>query len=143
MLSRDDNELLTQVGPGTPGGELLRRYWMPVGPAAEITAEKPKKRLRILGEDLVLFRDGRGRFGLLPEHCPHRHASLYFGFVEEDGVPSAYHGWKLDAAGKCLEQPFEPANSPLKAEACRRAYPVQQLAGILFAYLGPDPAPLL
>ena len=143
MLSREDNELLTRVGPGTPCGEVLRRYWMPVCPAAEITPDKPKRRVRILGENLVLFRDGKGRFGLLPEHCPHRHASLYFGFVEEDGLRCAYHGWKFDVAGTCLEQPFEPANSPLKAEACRRAYPVQQLAGILFAYLGPDPAPLL
>jgi 5,5'-dehydrodivanillate O-demethylase oxygenase subunit len=143
MLSREDNELLTRVGPGTPCGELLRRYWMPLCPAAEITAEKPKRRVRILGEDLVLFRDGKGRFGLLPEHCPHRHASLYHGFVEEDGLRCAYHGWKFDVAGTCLEQPFEPANSPLKAEACRRAYPVERLAGILFAYLGPDPAPLL
>jgi 5,5'-dehydrodivanillate O-demethylase len=143
MLSREDNELLTRVGPGTPCGEVLRRYWMPLCPAAEITAAKPKKRIRILGEDLVLFRDGKGRFGLLPEHCPHRHVSLYFGFVEEDGLRCAYHGWKFAADGTCIEQPFEPANSPLKAEACRRAYPVQQLAGILFAYLGPDPAPLL
>ena len=143
MLSPEDNEMLTQVGPGTPCGELLRRYWMPICPAAELTPQKPKRRVRMLGEDLVLFRDGQGRIGLLPEHCPHRHASLYFGFVEEDGLRCAYHGWKFDAAGKCIEQPFEPANSPLKAEACRRAYPVQQLAGILFAYLGPAPAPLL
>jgi len=143
MLSREDNELFTQVGPGTPCGEVLRRYWMPICPAAELTPDKPKRRVRMLGEDLVLFRDGKGRLGLLPEHCPHRHASLYFGFVEEDGLRCAYHGWKFDVAGACLEQPFEPANSPLKADACRRAYPVQQLSGILFAYLGPDPAPLL
>ena len=143
MLSREENELFTQVGRGTPCGETLRRYWMPLCPAAELIPQKPKRRVRIMGEDLVLFRDGKGRFGLLPERCPHRHASLYFGFVEEDGLRCAYHGWKFDAAGKCLEQPFEPANSPLKAEACRRAYPVQQLGGLLFAYLGPDPAPLL
>jgi 5,5'-dehydrodivanillate O-demethylase oxygenase subunit len=143
MLSREDNALLTEVGPGTPAGETLRRYWMPICPVAEITDQKPKRRVRMLGEDLVLFRDGRGRFGLLPEHCPHRHASLYYGFVEEEGLRCAYHGWKFDAAGTCLEQPFEPADSPLKKEACRRAYPVEQLAGILFAYLGPLPAPLL
>jgi len=143
MLSSEDNALLTQVGAGTPGGELLRRYWMPICPAAEVTAAKPKRRVRVLGEDLVLFRDGTGRLGLLPEHCPHRHVSLYHGFVEEDGLRCAYHGWKFDVAGQCLEQPFEPANSPLKAEACRRAYKLQQLAGIVFAYLGPDPAPLL
>lgn len=142
-LSRELNSRLTQVGKGTPCGELLRRYWMPVCPASEITAERPKKRVRIMGEDLVLFRDGTGRYGLLPEHCPHRHASLYFGFVEEDGLRCAYHGWKFAADGECIEQPFEPAGSKLKALACRTSYPVRQLAGILFAYLGPAPAPLL
>ena len=142
-LSPELNALFTQVGPGTPCGELLRRYWMPVAPAAEITAERPKKRLRILGEDLVLFRDGSGRLGLLPEHCPHRHASLAFGFVEADGLRCPYHGWKFAADGTCIDQPFEPANSKLRALACQPSYPVQQLAGILFAYLGPGPAPLL
>jgi 5,5'-dehydrodivanillate O-demethylase len=142
-LSEEQNTLITQVGKGTPGGELLRRYWMPIAPAAELTAERPKRRIRILGEDLVLFRDGRGEFGLLPERCPHRHASLYFGFVEDDGLRCAYHGWKFAPDGECLEQPFEPAGSKLKALACRTAYPVQQLAGLLFAYLGPLPAPEL
>jgi len=142
-LSRDLNTLLTQVDKGTPCGELLRRYWMPVCPASEITVDRPKKRVRILGEDLVLFRDKGGRYGLLPERCPHRHASLYFGFVEDDGLRCAYHGWKFAADGECIEQPFEPAGSKLKALACRTSYPVQQLAGILFAYLGPLPAPLL
>jgi 5,5'-dehydrodivanillate O-demethylase len=142
-LSPELNALFTQVGPGTPCGELMRRYWMPVAPANEITAERPKKRLRILGEDLVLFRDGSGRYGLLPERCPHRHASLAFGFVEADGLRCAYHGWKFAADGSCIDQPFEPANSKLRALACRPSYPVQQLAGLLFAYLGPAPAPLL
>jgi 5,5'-dehydrodivanillate O-demethylase len=143
MMDPSLNQRLTQVGPGTPGGELLRRYWMPVCPASELTAENPKKRVRILGENLVLFRNGRGEFGLLPERCPHRHVSLYFGFVEEDGLRCAYHGWKFAPDGTCIEQPFEPANSTLRKKACRNAYPVQQLAGILFAYLGPSPAPLL
>lgn len=142
-LPRDVNAMLTQVGKGTPCGELLRRYWMPVCPAAEITAERPKKRLRVLGEDLVLFRDGSGRYGLLPEHCPHRHASLAFGFIEADGLRCAYHGWKFAVDGACVDQPFEPAGSKLKALACRPHYPVQELAGLLFAYLGPAPAPLL
>jgi 5,5'-dehydrodivanillate O-demethylase oxygenase subunit len=142
-VSRDLNEMLTKVGPGTPCGNLLRRYWMPICPAAEITPERPKKRVRVMGEDLVLFRDGRGRLGLIPEHCPHRHASLYFGFAEEDGLRCAYHGWKFATTGECIEQPFEPPNSMLKKRACRPAYPVGQLAGILFAYLGPAPAPLL
>jgi 5,5'-dehydrodivanillate O-demethylase len=142
-LTPEANELLTQVGPGTPGGELLRRYWMPIAPTAEITAERPKKRIRLLGESLVLFRDGKGDYGLVPEQCPHRHASLYHGFVEEDGLRCAYHGWKFAPGGECLEQPFEPAESKLRALACRPPYQVQQLAGMLFAYLGPAPAPLL
>lgn len=142
-ISREQNELFTQVGPGTPCGNLLRRYWMPVCPASEITDERRKKRVRIMGEDLVLFRDGAGRFGLLPEQCPHRRASLYFGFAEDDGLRCAYHGWKFATTGECVEQPFEPANSVLKKRACRAGYPVEQLAGVLFAYLGPEPAPLL
>lgn len=143
MLTREDNELLTRVGPGTPCGELLRRYWMPVCPVAELTTAAPKKRVRILGEELVAFRDGRGRYGLLAEQCCHRHASLAYGFVEDDGLRCPYHGWKYDVAGKCIEQPFEPPGSPLIEEACQKAYPVQQMVGILFAYLGPAPVPLL
>jgi 5,5'-dehydrodivanillate O-demethylase len=143
MLSAEDNALFTQVGRGTPCGELLRRYWMPVCPAAELTAEKPKKRLRVLGENLVLFRDGRGKLGLVAEQCPHRRASLYFGFVEEDGLRCPYHGWKFDVDGKCIEQPFERGTEASRAQACQTSYPVQQLAGIVFAYLGPLPAPLL
>src|SRR4051812_47925706 len=96
MVSREENELMTRVGPGTPAGDLLRRYWHPICPAAELTADKPKKKIRLLGEDLVLFRDGSGRLGLLPEQCPHRNASLYYGFVEQDGIRCPYHGWKFD-----------------------------------------------
>jgi 5,5'-dehydrodivanillate O-demethylase len=143
MLSPEDQALMTKVGPGTPCGDLLRRYWLPICPMAELTAQNPKKRVRILGEDLLAFRDGKGRFGLVEAQCRHRKTQLYFGFVEDDGLRCAYHGWKYDVNGKCIEQPFEPANSPLKKEACLRSYPVQQLAGILFCYMGPLPAPLL
>jgi len=142
MLSKESNELLTQVGPGTPGGELLRRYWHPVAVAAELTEEKPKKRVRILGEDLVLFRlaatgtdAGEERYGLLAERCSHRHASLYYGFIDSDGLRCAYHGWKYDVDGKCLEQPFE-TNTEFKNEVCHKAYPVVKLSGLLFAYMG-------
>ena len=141
-LAPDVNKLLTQVGPGTPGGALLRRYWMPIAPVAALDAS-PKMRVRILGEDLVLFRDGTGTYGLIPEACPHRHASLYNGFVERDGLRCPYHGWKFSAGGDCIDQPFEPADSKLRALAARTSYPVQTLAGLLFAYLGPAPAPLL
>jgi 5,5'-dehydrodivanillate O-demethylase len=143
MLSAEDNELFTRIGPGTPCGNLMRRYWMPVACASEISAEKPIKKVRVLGEDLVLFRDGQGRMGLLPERCPHRHASLYYGFAEDDGLRCAYHGWKFDVNGECIEQPYERAGGPLMKQACLKSYPVQQLAGLLFAYLGPDPVPLL
>lgn len=142
-LSHELNLRLTQVGPGTPAGALLRRYWMPLCPAAEITAERPKKRLRLLGEDLVLYRDGRGRYGLIPEACPHRAVSLAYGFVEEDGIRCAYHGWKFDVSGACVDQPFEPHPEKLKPLACRPGYVVEALAGMLWGYLGPLPAPLL
>jgi 5,5'-dehydrodivanillate O-demethylase oxygenase subunit len=143
MLSKEDNELFTRVGPGTPAGALLRRYWHPICPATEITPEKPKKRLKVLGEELVLFRDQRGQFGLVAEHCPHRATSLYYGTVEADGIRCPYHGWKFDVRGKCLEQPFEPKESSFKEKVCQTAYPVEELAGLLFAYMGPKPAPLL
>ncbi len=143
MLTAEDNALLTQVGPGTPCGQLLRNYWMPVAVASELTEDKPTKRIRLMGETLVLFKDGQGRIGLLPERCPHRHASLYYGFAEDDGLRCAYHGWKFNVDGECIEQPFERPNSRMREKACLKSYPVQQLSGLLFAYLGPEPAPLL
>ncbi len=121
MLKPSENERLTQVGPGTPAGELLRRYWHPIAAAGEVTAEQPKRRVRVLGEDLVLFRDGAGRLGLLEEHCPHRSASLYYGFIEEDGLRCAYHGWKFDCEGACLEMPFEPDDLPLRSKVRAKA----------------------
>ncbi|MGH7772760.1 MAG: Rieske 2Fe-2S domain-containing protein [Candidatus Binatia bacterium] len=148
MLPKEANEMLTRVGPCTPCGELLRRFWHPVALAAEVTEARPKKRVRILGEDLVLFRlpsgdGGQVRYGLLDEHCSHRAASLYYGFVEEDGLRCAYHGWKYDMNGMCLDQPFEK-NPEFKKEVCHRAYPVEKLSGLLFTYMGPrDKKPLL
>ena len=143
MVTQAENEYMTRIGPGTPAGTLLRRYWHPVCPAAELTDEKPKRRIRILGEDLLLFRDGKGRVGLIPEQCPHRRASLFYGFVEDDGIRCPYHGWKFDTARTCIEQPFEPANSPLKNDVCPSDYVVEKLAGLYWAYMGPKPAPLL
>ncbi|MEE8517282.1 MAG: aromatic ring-hydroxylating dioxygenase subunit alpha [Alphaproteobacteria bacterium] len=143
MLSDEMNERLTRVGPGTPGGEMLRRYWHPIAVASELTAETPKKRVRVLGEDLLLFRDGQGRVGLIEEQCCHRSASLFYGFIEDDGIRCTYHGWKYDCEGRCIEQPFEPAASPLKDEVGQISYPIEILSGLVFAYLGPKPAPLL
>src|SRR4051812_15720565 len=143
MLSREENELMTRVGPGTPGGELLRRYWQPVAVAGELTAEKPTKAVKLLGEELVLYRDKSGNYGLVGKHCPHRRAGLLYGRIEDDGIRCAYHGWKFNGAGKCLETPAEPRESTLKDRIKQTAYPVEKLGGMLFAYLGPLPAPLL
>src|SRR5213080_4548262 len=137
MLSKEDNELLTRIGPGTPCGELLRRYWHPVALSRELTEERPRKRVQILGEELVLYRTGDGGYGLVGEHCSHRGASLYYGFLENGGIRCPYHGWLYDVSGRCVEQPFEPQQSMLKHTLRHPAYPVEELSGLLFAYLGP------
>jgi len=142
MLSKRENEKLTRVGPGTPVGKFLRRYWHPVTVAAELK-ERPIKRLRILGEDLVLYRGDDGQFGLVQERCPHRGASLAYGKIEGCNIRCPYHGWLFDREGGCVEQPAEPASSTYKNRIHHPAYPVQKLAGLLFAYLGPPPVPLL
>ena len=143
MLSRDENDLLTRVGPGTPCGEMLRRYWWPIG-FSELVAEKQSPtKVRLLGEDFVLFRNGAGHLGLLELHCSHRGTSLEFGRVEDQGIRCCYHGWLYDTAGRCLEQPAEPADSTFKERIRHPAYKVREIAGFIFAYLGPDPAPLL
>jgi 5,5'-dehydrodivanillate O-demethylase len=144
MISREENERLTRVGAGTPGGELLRRYWQPLCPSGELTAAKPKKRVTVMGERLVVFRDAKGGYGCVEEFCKHRGVSLFYGYAEDDGIRCCYHGWKYDATGQCVDMPFE-RNSPLKDEIKLKAYPVQKLGGLLFAYMGPDPAqaPLL
>ena len=142
MLSKADNDTLTRVGPGTPAGELLRRYWMPIASAQDLT-ENPTKFVRLLGENLVLFRDRSGNVGLLADHCAHRGASLLYGRVEERGLACAYHGWLYDAAGNCLETPAEPTDSKFHLSVKQRAYPVQRLLGLYWAYLGPLPAPVI
>ena len=143
MLSQEENELMTRVGPGTPAGEMLRRYWWPL---AFTEALKPKGRpvkVRLLGEDFVLFRDGGGKLGLLDLHCSHRGTSLEFGRVEDGGIRCCYHGWLYDSRGKCLEQPAEPEDSTFKDRIQHPAYHAQDAAGLVFAYIGPEPAPLL
>ncbi len=150
MRSQAENDTLTRVGRGTPAGELLRRYWHPVALAGELSNQQPIKRVTLLGEQLVVFRmlDGsqsqsQPRYGLVEEACSHRLTSLAYGQVEEDGIRCPYHGWKYDPAGACVETPAEPAASKLKERIQHTAYPVQKLAGLLFAYMGPLPAPLL
>ena len=142
MLKPEENEILTRVGPGTPAGELLRRYWLPVSVAAELTPENPTKFVRILGEDLVLFMDKSGRAGLLADHCSHRGASLVYGRVEERGISCAYHGWLYDTAGNVLETPPERNEAIIKSVK-HTAYPVQKFVGFYWAYMGPLPAPVL
>ncbi|HEX9442671.1 MAG TPA: Rieske 2Fe-2S domain-containing protein [Candidatus Binatia bacterium] len=141
MLSREENDLLTRVGPGTPAGAMLRRYWHPIGFAAELKKRPVRKRL--LGEDLVLFRDDGGRPGLLALRCAHRGTSLEFGHIEDGGLRCCYHGWLYDVEGRVLEQPGEPPESNFKDRVRQRAYKVEELGGVVFAYLGPEPAPLL
>jgi 5,5'-dehydrodivanillate O-demethylase len=116
---------------------------MPVAVSAELTDEKPIQAVRLLGEDLVVYRDKAGRYGVVGEHCPHRKASLAFGRVDEEGIRCRYHGWKFDGGGRCLEQPAEPEESGFKDKIKHVAYPVEKLGGLLWAYLGPEPRPLL
>ena len=139
-MKREDNELLTQVGPGTPCGEMLRRYWWPIATSAEVK-DKPLP-VRVLGEDLVMFRDPEGRVGLLAKACAHRGASLEYGRVEECGLRCCYHGWVFDVEGRCVEQPMEPPGSTLKNRVRQKAYVTREAGGLLFAYMGPLPAPL-
>jgi 5,5'-dehydrodivanillate O-demethylase oxygenase subunit len=147
MLSIEDNKLLTEVGPGTPTGDLLRRYWHPVCAAAELKDRKFRTlQLKILGEDLVVYRDRSGNLGMVAANCTHRRANLSYGIVEEDGIRCVYHGWKFDATGRCLEQPYEDTTHPednYRDKCSIAAYPVQEMAGLIWAYMGPAPAPLL
>jgi 5,5'-dehydrodivanillate O-demethylase len=141
-LTREENELLTQVGPNTPAGQLLRRYWMPIAVAAELTSHEPTKLVKVLGETLVLFRDTQGRVGLLADRCAHRGASLFYGRVEDRGISCAYHGWLYDTSGKILETPPE-RNEAIMNSVTQASYPVRKFTGLYWAYLGPEPAPEL
>ncbi len=143
MLTKEENELLTQTGPGTPCGDFMRRYWQPVALAEELPESGPPVAVRLLGEELVLFRDGRGQIGLLSRWCSHRGTDLSFGAAEERGLRCSYHGWLYDVAGHCLEQPLEPPESTFCEEIHHRAYVCQEVAGLVFAYLGPGEAPLI
>jgi phthalate 4,5-dioxygenase oxygenase subunit len=138
MLKREDNERLCRVGPGTPGGTLMRRYWQP----AALSTELPEKdgapvRVRLLGEDLLAFRDSNGRVGLVEAFCPHRRAPLFYGRNEECGLRCVYHGWKFDVDGNCVDLPSEPAESPMKNGIKITAYPTVERGGVVWAYLGP------
>jgi 5,5'-dehydrodivanillate O-demethylase oxygenase subunit len=145
MLTQEQNDRLTRVGPGTPMGELMRRYWHPVAALAQMK-DRHTKRVRLLGEDLVLYKDLSGTYGLVDNNCPHRRMDMIYGVPEECGIRCAYHGWLFRETGECIEQPYETTEDPdsrFHEKVRINAYPVQQMAGLLFAYLGPAPAPLL
>jgi phenylpropionate dioxygenase-like ring-hydroxylating dioxygenase large terminal subunit len=138
MLSREENDRLTHTGPGTPAGEYFRRYWLPALLASEVPApDSPPVRLRLLGEDLIAFRDTDGRVGLIDEFCPHRRASLFWGRNEECGLRCVYHGWKFDVSGACVDMPNEPPEYGFDNKVRTTAYPTREYGGIVWAYLGP------
>jgi 5,5'-dehydrodivanillate O-demethylase len=143
MLSREENDRLTRVGPGTPMGNLMRRYWHPVAAKAQLLERGGVMPVRIFGEDLVLFRDGKGRIGLVGDRCAHRGVKLDCAFANDDGLRCPYHSWTYDTEGRCVDQPAEPDGSRFRDKIRIPSYPVQELAGLIFAYLGPLPAPLL
>ncbi len=142
MLPREQNELLCRTDRGTPMGEVMRRYWQPVGVSDEIKAGGKPKEVKVMGEELVLFRDDKGRPGLLGLHCSHRLTSLAYGRVEDGGIRCPFHGWLYDLNGRCLEQPAEP--EPYCDRIRHPSYPCEELGGLVFAYMGPeDKKPLL
>jgi phenylpropionate dioxygenase-like ring-hydroxylating dioxygenase large terminal subunit len=138
MLSREDNELLTRITSGTPMGDTMRRYWMPALMASELAEpDGAPVRVRLLGEDLVAFRDTEGRVGLLDEFCPHRRASLFFGRNEGCGLRCAYHGWKYDVDGRCVDMMNEPEELHFKDKIHITTYPTVEMGGIIWTYMGP------
>lgn len=139
-MTPEQNNTFTSVGKGTPMGELLRRYWHPISLSSEFKTERVKK-VKLLGEELVLYRDKSGNFGLVDKRCAHRGASLEYAIIDTVGIRCAYHGWKYDAQGKCLDRPNEPENDLGKARICLKSYPVLERGEMIFAYLGPAPVP--
>ena len=146
MLDQERSEALMKVGADTPMGKLMRRYWHPIAAASEFNEQKATKPIRLMGEDLVLYKDLSGTYGLIDRHCPHRRADLSYGYVEECGLRCNYHGWLFDQKGACIGQPYEDTEDPsgkLRNTIKIKNYKVQEHAGLLWAYMGPDPAPLV
>ena len=145
MLSPEENERLTRVGPGTPMGDVFRRYWLPFALTEELPEpDGPPIRVRILCEDLIAFRDSDGNVGLVDAYCPHRRAPMFFGRNEECGIRCVYHGWKFDRGGTCVDMPSEPPDSLFKSKVTIKAYPTWQGGGMIWTYMGPaerQPAP--
>ena len=142
MLSRDDNELLCRIGPGTPMGNLTRQYWVPAALSSELPEpDGAPLRVRLLGEDLIAFRVSSGAVGLIQNSCPHRGASLFYGRNEAEGLRCVYHGWKFDVGGRCVDMPIEPAESNFKQKVRAVTYPCVERGGLIWTYLGPRPTP--
>ena len=142
MLTEEAQERLTRVGPGTPMGELMRRYWIPVRPLSQLQ-EQEIMPIRILGEDLVLFITKKGELGLIGERCPHRKAMMKYGIPDEDGIRCCYHGWEFAPDGQCIDTPLESPTNKLKDQVKIPSYPVREMGGLVWAYMGPPPVPLL
>lgn len=145
MLSEEKNARLTRVGPETEMGAYLRRYWHPIAGVSEFDKDTIKP-IRILGEDLVIYKDLSGHYGLVERHCPHRRADMAYGYVEACGIRCSYHGWQFDGEGQCIHQPFEEmydSSARMRKDTNIKAYKIQAKAGLLWAYMGPDPAPEL
>lgn len=142
MLTKEQNKRFTEVGPGTPMGNLLRRYWLPFATVKQLH-DHPTRAISLLGEHLVAFRDRSGTYGLIQEFCPHRNANLLWGIPETEGLRCPYHGWLFDADGNCLEQPAESPDSTFKDRIKINSYPVEELGGFLYAWMGPEPRPLV
>ena len=141
MISQELNDSLTRAGPGSDAGAVLRRYWQPAALLEELQSARPVVPVRLLGEDLVLFRDSAGKLGLIGRHCPHRGADLCFGRLEDNGLRCPFHGWHFDRTGQCLEQPGEPEGSRMHEQIKAVSYPVQERNGIIWAYMGPGEPP--
>ena len=141
MLSAEQNDRITRVGPDRPAGQILRHYWQPAALADELSGNRPLKAVKLLGEELVIFRDEEGRYGLLGRSCPHRGTDLANGRLEDGGLRCAFHGWLFDIKGQCLQTPAEPEGSNLCRNIRHKAYPVIERSGILFAYLGSGAPP--
>src|SRR6201987_2168868 len=141
MMSQEQNDLITRIGPKDPCGKLMRQYWQPAALVDELEGPRAVRPVKLLGEELVLFRDEQGRYGLIDRHCAHRGADLAFGRLEHGGLRCLFHGWLYDATGQCVETPAEPKGSKLCQAIKQRAYPVVEKSGILWAYLGEGEPP--
>jgi len=141
MMTQEQNDRVTQVGVGTPCGGLMRLYWQPAALVEELNGPRPIKKVRLLGQDFVLFRDEAGRYGMLDRDCPHRGADLAFGRLEDGGLRCSFHGWLFDVDGTCLETPAEPLGGRLCTTIKQRAYPVIARSGILWCFLGEGTPP--